>query len=49
MKVKNDFAMSIQPLFSRHVLTLRRCAHPAVDGRHKAAIAANLKELGYGG
>jgi hypothetical protein len=49
MKVKNDFAMSIQPLFSRHVVPLRRCVRPAAGDIPKATTAANLKELGYGG
>jgi hypothetical protein len=49
MKVKNDFAMSIQPLFSRHVVPLRRCSRSTAGGMPRAAIAARLKELAHGG
>jgi hypothetical protein len=47
MKVKNDFAMSIQPLISRYLVPMRRCSRPAAGGVPKAAISADLKRLGY--
>jgi hypothetical protein len=45
---KDDSDMSIQVLFSRHVVPLRRCSRPAAGDVPKAAIAANLGELWYG-